>query len=607
MGVLPNFRMPGAERDEFVDLDVEFESLRAGDAKRLTRYRQYREEMEVGRDDLPASLDPTLDYGQRTVGGLTPERHSIPLPFGQAITVKHAYSVSGRMPEVIVDRREESAVERYRSDVMEKMIWGVFRESKGEAQFASGAWDASQIGAACLEVYYSIGKNLPCIRSIDPAGVLVRRGVDDPHEFQRLYRFWDVPAESVRNDYRGKDFRGEPVEVDKIKGDGDGMVTLIQVSEPNRTLRFVGGENPVPLWERVHNYGFVNYIVIPNLGPDRAVWGWADYEFVRGIAAYLPKLFSREADILRSVAGGAYMDKRSGQDAAKIQKIIAEGGVLPTKRDGNVEPISAPEVPAMATEHADRALVYLKMLGFAPDAAWGDGNAGSGSDRGLQMQPKVELTALKQINWCSGLARLGSMIFRMIEAKQAGKARYRGVAQRGYRKEPFNLTLDANAQPKQVENPGYDALDPSSEPDVLLPQSPKDIFDGDYEVRFSWQNRTDPDDPAYVMSELNKFQQGAQSLRTTLEHLGCDNPEDEIKLIEQEANDHPWLRQGMIALIKSQLDSSSQGEGGGPPVDPGTGLDDAISQMTSKDGQSEDASAGATGLGGSGINSLYGS
>jgi hypothetical protein len=47
---------------------------------------------------------------------------------------------------------------------------------------------------------------------------------------------------------------------------------------------------------------------------------------------------------------------------------------------------------------------------------------------------------------------------------------------------------------------------------VDLPRTPKELFDGDYERPLLWNNRIDPDDPSYVLSELNKFQHGAQSL-----------------------------------------------------------------------------------------------
>ena len=594
-----------SDADRYVAaLAAEFESLHLKNLDCFGLYRNYLSYNQISLQLFTYLSDPLLDYDQRRVSKRGPERHDIKLPFGQALTVKHTFAVAGRMPEVVVDRREETEEERHRSDTMEKIVWGVLRESKGEAQFSSGAWDGSQLGSTVFEVYWNLKKKKPCFRTTDPTNTFVVKGMDDPHDFERVFRFWDVPAESLKTEYEGKMFRDEMIDVNEI---GTDQVRLVQITDRERIVRFaLSGQNrPVGLYEYQHGFGFCNFTVIPNLGPERDIWGWADYEFVRGLLAYLPQLFSREADILRSVAGGSYMDKRSGADAKKIAGIIAEGGVVPIRRDGSIEPIQSPDVPAFAADHSATAMQYLKMLGFAPDAAWGDSAATSGSDRGLQMQPVKELAALKQINWSSGLSRLFGMCFQMIEQRQVGTARYSGVKLVGNGRQPFNMKLDANAAPKTMINPDYNPDDQSSLQDIEVPQSPKEIFDGDYEVRFTWLHRVDPQDPAYVMSELNKFEQGAQSLRTTLENLGHDAPEDEIKLIEQEAQDHPWLRQGMIALLKQQLDSSQQGQGGGPTPDPGTGLDSALATMQTPEGNAQDANAGVQGLSG-GVNQQYG-
>ncbi len=602
----------GQERDEIAQLNSEFESLRGSDAERLQRYSEYRDEIEAGRT-LDGTPRQTTDYGRKTSSTSGLSRHRIPLPFAQALTVKHSHRISARMPEVIVDRRAENAEERYRSDTMEKMVWGIIRESKGEAQFAGAAWDGSQLGASCFQVYFDIDKQLPCFRALDPAGVLVVPGVDDSHKFKRFFRFWRAPLESVKAQYRGETFRGDPVRVDEIESDGKvsgvEMCTIVQVADENRMLRFVKGKRPIPLYEYEHNYGFTPYVVIPNLGPERSIWGWSDYEFVRGLLDYLPKLFSREADVLRAVANGGYTDERTGRSAAEIEKAVNEGGVLPIKQGSEIKPIPAPDMPDWVGEHADRALLFVKMLGFAPDGAWGDGSAASGSDRGLQMQPMNELTALKRINWASGLSRLFSMAFQMIEKKQASGATYRGVAVRGAKRDPFAVQIDPTKPATVAPNPAFNPDDLGSEEEetIGLPVDPKALFDGDYEVRFSWLNRVDPDDPAFVMSELNKFQQAVQSLETTLERIGIDNPADEIKRIKAEAESMPWLRQGVIAFTKAQLDAQGQGEGGGPPTNLGTGLDDAMGMMTSKDGVAQDANAGSAGLGSSGIGLTYGS
>lgn len=591
--------IPRETRDEINALGAEFENLRAAESTRLTRYKTYREESERSRDvdEYYVAQGKGGPYNERRQVR-DGERHNISLPFGMALTVKHAYRIAGRLPDAIVDRREETAQERYRSDTIEKLWWAILHESDGETLMATGGWDGSQLGAACFEPYFDVDKQMPLIRAVDPAGVLVVRGIDNPHNFQRVYRFWQAPLATVKAEYRDVTFDGYPCQVEGIESTHKvgqvPMVTLVQVKDKNQTIRFaLGGsaKDSIPLLRVHHGLGFTPFVVIPNIGPERDVWGWADYEFYRALAAYIPALFSREADIIRMVANGAVIEKGTGQDPNTVKGVLRDGGVLPSRRDGSVEPISAPEVPTFESEHATRALEMLKMLGFAPDAAWGGSDTRSGADRALQLQPLVEFTAMKQTNWAAGLKRLASMCFRMMEDKQVSSAIIRGTrpgSTPGQRKAFAPFKLGPNQPP--VAGPPSDPLD---EEMIEYPATPKDLFQGDYSIRFFWQNRIDPDDPAYVTSELAKFQQGVQSARTTLERLGVMNPEDELKVIEDEAARLPWLRSGMIALIQAQLRNqasgdqsgagqgnggpeSGQGQGGGAPTDLGAQLGSAL-------------------------------
>jgi hypothetical protein len=566
----------------------------------------------------------TEDYG-RVVKQDAYARHRVQLPFGMALTVKHTYRISGRLPDAVVDRREETAEERYRSDTMEKMWWGILRHSGDTTVFGTGAWHASMLGSACFDVYMDVNAQMPRVRAIDPAGVLVVRGVDDPHDFQRVYRYWQVSLAEAKATYRGREFQpGIEINVDSMssthKVGSVEMATLVEMADRDRTVRFaLGTEEPsVPLSERNHNLGFVPYVVIPNIGPYDDLWGWSDYEFVRSLVAYIPQLFSREADILRMVANGSVIEKGTGQDPNKVREVMREGGVLPSRRDGAVEPIQAPEVPQFEAEHARRAMEMMKMLGFAPDGAWGtNGVLTTGAAKALDLQPLLEYTAMKQSNWSAGLARMARYCFQIIEKQQVGTATYRGVrpgttARQTRAFMPFQVGPELEPLTQQAE-PNLDPLAgdvemDGSEESIILPRTPAELFSGDYSMRFVWQNRIDPDDPSYVLSELNKFAQGAQSLRTTLERLGFQSPEDEMKLIEDEAAKFPWLRQGMIALINAQLRGNAQGQGGGSPGASQGELAAEASAMTQAAGGGSagafGADAGAAGLGATGL--LYG-
>ena len=256
-------------------------------------------------------------------------------------------------------------------------------------------------------------------------------------------------------------------------------------------------------------------------------------------------------------------------------------------------------MPAFHEKHSERGMEFLKMLSFTPDAAWGNGSAGSGSDRGLQLQPQLEYTAMKQMNWAAGLSRMFGYGFKMIERHMVGTNTYRGAkpgAVRG-KELPFILTIGPDVAELEVAD-GEDGF--GMPIPVKLPRTPKELFGGDYTVRFAWRNRVDPDDPQYVMSETNKFKAGLQSMRTTLENLGVQAPEDEMKRLESEAKRFPWVNAGLVSLLMAQLRGNAQGTGGGASFDQGGAIEGALGTMLGDGGGASgalnaDAAAGAAG------------
>ena len=196
------------------------------------------------------------------------------------------------------------------------------------------------------------------------------------------------------------------------------------------------------------------------------------------------------------------------------------------------------------------------------------------------MQPQIELTALKQINWSAGLKRLNTMILKLIEQKSIGKSSYTGTKTRGAVQTPFRIVLNAAANEDYAitDSNGQPVLNPDGTP-VQIPLNPKDLIAGNHCTRVVWERRLDRDDPEFVLGELNKYAQAAQSLRTTLEHLGFENPEDEMDLIEAESERFPWVRSGMVELIKQQLSAADQQGGGGGGASPQGDLSGGLASL----------------------------
>lgn len=539
-------------------LSAEFNSLREDASERLSRYAEFTDEYE--RPRTAVIKGKVTDYG-RAVQSQELQRHHIPMPYSHAIITKHAYRIAGRLPDLIAQRLDNSEYEMYTGDLKEKLLYSVYEESDAEQQFADAAHDGSLLGPGCFQVYYNPAYDQPRFRAVDPRHVLVVPGVDDPHDFEACYYFWEISVASFRAKY-GMTPLPDGTDAHSIKTDnGTDKVCVVERWDRQTKVRMAGGHLLEPV--TTHSYGFTPYVVIPNLGPYRDIWGYGDYEFFRHIAAYYETLMSRQADVIRATANGAYLEKGTGQSPKAVKQVIQQGGVAPSREKGSVEAIQPAEFGNGFVEHVSMMRDALNDLGFTPPASWGALGAASGSDRALQLQPQIELTALKQINWSAGLKRLNTMILKLIEQKSIGKSSYTGTKVRGAVSTPFRIVLNAAANEDYAitDSDGQPAVNPDGTA-VKIPLNPKELIAGNYCTRVVWERRLDRDDPEFVLSELNKYAQAAQSLRTTLEHLGFENPEDEMDLIEAESERFPWVRSGMVELIKQQLSASAEGGGG---------------------------------------------
>lgn len=554
------------------DYEAERQALEAADGPRCNRMRLYRREVEHHREQLDIAEATRSDYGRGIIipGEPDRQRHDIRLPYALAQTVKHTYRTAGRLPDITVERLDGSEEEQHRQATVEKMLWHSYRQSGDEVSLADVAWDGSLLGASVIEPFYDLMKGCPAWRVSDPAQTHVVPGAYNPHELQRVYCSWAAPKASVIAEYRDKplDLLQPEWGIVDVNGLPDGehkggveLVTVHEMKDDTRCIRWCGD---VVLYHHVHNYGFTPAVVIPNIGPSRMLWGYSDYELVRGVARYYEKFLSRQADVIAFVANGAYVAEKTGLAAATIRTVIREGGILPVKEGGRVEPIQAPDQPVFVERHGVAMETALFDLGFTSPASWGRGGAvSSGTERQMQLQPESELAQLKQAALGAGLERLNAMLLQLWEKKHVGSRSYRGsIRQRGMRR-PYAMTLGPTPPAPQPFDAADDPsqLDPELAATQPLSTDPRELIDGDYQTTVSFKKHLDVHDPQFILAEVNKFSQGVQSLKTTLENLGVQAAEDEMQLIEQEAERFPWLRSGVIAFTKMQLDAQTAQEG----------------------------------------------
>lgn len=564
------------------DYHTELQQLRAQDGLRISRMLGMRSLMEqFRRDDMRSN---TWDYGRRFLGTGAGSKHDLRLPYLLATSIKHTHRAASQVPDVRVDRADQSLEEEWRQYALERYLAVCWAHSDASVQLQDGAWDGSVCGGFAFEIEYDVGRQIGCFYARDPAGIVI---VPDPATiwpYQRVYRSWTTPVAALKASYRGRDINPlnesfGPVSVEDLVpdegGDGDmNRCTVHEVSTPLFKYRWCGN---VDLYHRDHNYGITPWVAGPNIGPRRKIWGYSDVEMLADAAIYYQEAMSKQADVVAFAARGAYTEEETGQNAEQIAGIIATGGVVPIREGSEIKPIEAATQPAFVDKHLEDARRAIMDVGFTTTASWAstDGaGATSGSENGMRLQPTVELARLKQVTLRWGLERVNEIILRIAEKMihVDDGVTYRGsIPLPNGRSQPFKVKLGGVAE-------GTLPVQFSDIADTSLPTA----IGGAYGTNVIFNDRLDVYDPQHTLSELSKFQGNAQSLRTTLENLGCQDPDKEIQLIIKEVEENPWMNNGAIALIKQQLDAQTQGGANQPPgpgapmpggVDPQGGLD----------------------------------
>jgi hypothetical protein len=99
---------------------------------------------------------------------------------------------------------------------------------------------------------------------------------------------------------------------------------------------------------------------------------------------------------------------------------VREGGVIPSKRDGADRPDPGPEMPDLRREHADARWSSSRCSASRPTPPGASPAPPPAPTEASMLQPLIEYTAMKQLNWQAGLSRLFAMAFQMVEQKMAG-------------------------------------------------------------------------------------------------------------------------------------------------------------------------------------------
>ncbi|MEO8288600.1 MAG: phage portal protein [Chloroflexota bacterium] len=258
------------------------------------------------------------------------------------------------------------------------------------------AVDSAVLGDGAFKVTWNAEEGVPSVSPVDPAGLVCVRQPDDYRRLlmvQQTYHVGDGNQSWEGSDYARS--RGKIVEV--------------WTAETLEVWR--DGE----LERRVLNpYGFIPYVVFPNLRVPREPWGQSDLVDLIAINRDLNSRLSILSHILE-VSGNPIAVLENVTDSTGIK--VGPGRLWELPKDAKAYLLDLLSGGGVGLHIEYLNLLYRAMHDLAemPRTAFGDGSgtARSGVALEVELQPMLQKIARKRAIWSCALAERARMVLRL--------------------------------------------------------------------------------------------------------------------------------------------------------------------------------------------------
>ena len=354
------------------------------DVERMGRYREYL-----------AFYQGDQWTGRRRAGETR-------LTFNYARTLTRK-TVSYLMPKPatfnVVSGSDRNPAQASRAEALLSEVYAANDQHTGDIQ---SALDASVLGDGAFKVTWSERLGRPVVAAVDPQGIWAWWRPDNPGEVYRV-----VHRYQVSHDEAETLFGARPA------GNGSGgRVTVVEEWWPDRYRVELGGE---PVIETANPYGWIPYLIYPNLARPHEFWGASDLEDLVDVCRELNRRMTTISRILE-VAGYpiTVLENVSGSEG-----IRAEAGAvweLPEASRAYLLDMLQGGGVNLHIEYVQLLYRQLHDLSETPRTAFGDsGRSISGVALEVEIQPLVQKVMRKRRTWDSVYRRRNAMVLDLLE------------------------------------------------------------------------------------------------------------------------------------------------------------------------------------------------
>lgn len=314
-------------------------------------------------------------------------------------------------------------------------------------------------------------------------------------------------------------------------------LTHRDVTKPDSRGRkeIVREEHNVLLKGGKHTYPAIPFFVLQNIRDphkDATFEGsLSDVEAVAALNKHADQLLSEHAEEILLQIHRPLVYKTDDPQADAAELVATPGAVFTIGADEDVSPLEWPPEPEMVRNHWSWTKDAIDDMSFLPRTAQGELPAGvSGQSMSIANTPLQRILELKKPRRIETLKAIAAFLLNMAEAKGAPIVTWCTV---GTQLEETRIT--------------------------------KDFIGEDYYVDITWRNMLPRDEIAYEAHQAYLFKTGVQTLPTTLDKLGIEWVESEVKQLLEEYVDPKINPERAMAYASAVMALKQLEEQKGPP------------------------------------------
>ena len=355
------------------------------DTQRLNRYREY------------------LDFysGQQWIGARRAGETRLVLNYARVLVRKAvAYLMPAPISFDVLPGTSGASDDTIR--LAEQALAEVYDTLDQHAADIQSALDAAVLGDGAFKVTWSERRARPVIAPIDPSGLWAWWEPDDPQTIYRaVQRYHVLPEEAER-------LFGRPIDT----GVRDGRP--LTVIEDWRSSHYRVEVDGVTIIDAPNPYGWVPYVIYPNVPRLHEFWGASDLEDLLDVCRELNQRMTTISRILH-VSGYpvTVLENVSGSEGIRAEA----GAVWELPEDSKAYLLDM--LGSGIGLHIDYVnLLYRQLhdLSETPRTAFGDsGRSLSGVALEVEIQPLVQKVTRKRRVWDAVYARRNAMVLDLLE------------------------------------------------------------------------------------------------------------------------------------------------------------------------------------------------